>query len=414
MIQEAVKRSAAVHGQGWPDDGYSWILAPVADLLSAPDLTFANLETPVAPAADLGSREYMFNAPVAAAAALKRAGLDVVSVTNNHAFDQGRAGFEETAARLDALGLARVGAGPAGRSAGPLLLEVNGLRIALLAYSYGFNQGGNDCPARSPGCLQASRLDGDAAVRDVEAASAVADAVLVSVHWGVEYQQQPRAAEVELARRLADAGALAVIGHHPHVLQPIDVYRRADGQDALVAHSLGNFVSNQSRRYVHGVTPPDVGATRDGALLRIAIERRDYGRGVVRVELAGVDYLPLWTENDTAEIEARREPDRRPAIRVVSVDRALAAVRADLAGFPDPVPPERAAAYVRLRQREALLVDRRAASAAVLGGELLRTLSPDELTAALPAWAPAAARPASLAGSQAGPGPATFTPPARP
>jgi len=388
MIQEAVKRSAAAHGAGWPDDGYSWLLAPIADLLAEPDVTFANLETPVAPTANVGTREFMFNAPVASAAALLRAGFDVVSITNNHAFDQGRAGFVETVGRLDALGLRHVGAGPTGRSAGPLLLEVNGLRVALLAYAYGFNQPGNDCPARAPGCLQASLLEGDAAVRDVEAAAALADAVLVSVHWGVEYEQQPRAAQVELARRLADAGALAVIGHHPHVLQPTELYRRADGRTCLIAHSLGNFVSNQSRRYVHGVTPAEVGATRDGALLRLALERRDYGRGVVRVELAGADYVPLWTENDTAEIDPKREPARRPAIRVVAVDRALAEVRAALAAYPEPVPPERTDAWVRLRQREALLSDRRAASAAVIGSELVRTLSPAELVTPVPAWAP--------------------------
>jgi poly-gamma-glutamate synthesis protein (capsule biosynthesis protein) len=389
MVQEAVKRAAAVHGAGWPDDGYAWLLAPVADLLAAPDLTFANLETPVAPAANRGTREYMFNAPVASARALLRTGFDVVSVANNHAFDQGRAGFEETVRTLEALGLRPAGAGPASRSAGPLFLEVNGLRIALLAYAYGFNQPGNDCPAAAKaGCLQASILDRERAPSDVVAAGKEADAVLVSLHWGVEYEQQPRAEDVELARRLADAGALAVIGHHPHVLQPVELYRRPDGSTALLAYSLGNFLSNQSRRYVHGVTPAEVGSTRDGAILRLAIERRDYGRGVIRVELAGADLVPLWTENDTAEIDPKREPDRRPAIRVVAVDRALAEVRAALSGFPDPVPPGRQDEWIRLRGREALLAARREASATVLGAELVRTLAPAELAAPAPAWAP--------------------------
>lgn len=244
MIQEAIKRTAAVHGAGAADDGYAWVLAPVADLLAAPDVMFANLETPVAPTANVGTREFMFNAPVAAAAALAHAGVDVVSVTNNHAFDQGRPGFEETLERVPAAGLRPVGAGPAGRSAGPTILEVNGLKIAILAYAYGFNQPGNDCPPRRPDCLQASLLDRARAPEDVRAAAAVADAVLVSIHWGVEYEAQPRAEDVDLARRLVDAGALAVIGHHPHVLQPVELVPRPDGGTALVAYSLGNFVSN--------------------------------------------------------------------------------------------------------------------------------------------------------------------------
>ena len=398
MIQGAVKQAAAVHGAGWPDSGYSWLLAPVADLLAEPDLTFANLETPVAPDADRGSREYQFNAPVAAVSALARAGVDVVSLANNHAFDQGRAGFEETVRRVAAAGLAGVGAGPAGRSAGPLVVDVHGLKVAFLAYAYGFNQPGNDCPpaaSRMPEpCVQASLLDRARAVEDVRAAAAAgADAVVVSLHWGVEYEAQPRAEDVELAHRLADAGAIAIIGHHPHVLQPVELYRREDGSTALVAYSLGNFLSNQSRRYVHGVTPPEVAATRDGAFLRFALERRDYGRGVTRVELAGVDYLPLWMENDTAEVDAKREPARRPALRVVAVDRALSDVRAELATFPDPVPPARQPAWVRLRSREAMLADRRAASAAVVGAELVRTLGAAEISPPPPAWAPSEAPP---------------------
>jgi poly-gamma-glutamate synthesis protein (capsule biosynthesis protein) len=171
----------------------------------------------------------------------------------------------------------------------------------------------------------------------------------------------------------------------------VELYRRADGRIAVIAYSLGNFISNQSRNYVPGVTPDAVAATRDGALLRVGLTRRDYGRGVVRVEVDGADFAPLWTENDTAEFDRQREPERRPAIRVVAVDRALAAVRAELARFPDPVPPDVQERWVRLRQREALYLARRAAVAAVLGEDLLRTLGPGELAAPAPPAGPATA-----------------------
>jgi poly-gamma-glutamate capsule biosynthesis protein CapA/YwtB (metallophosphatase superfamily) len=390
LMHEAVKRSAETYGRGGPDGGYGWLYAPIADLLSAPDLTFANLETPVAPAAGGGTREYVFNAPPEAVAALRDAGVDVVSVANNHAFDQGRPGFEETLRRVRAAGLETIGAGPAERPAGPVLLSAGGLSIAFLGWAQFFNQDGNACPppkAGAPACVQAAQLDRERAVEAVRAAAEKADAVVVSLHWGVEYQTQPRAQEVELAHALADAGALVVLGHHPHVLQPVELYRRGDGRTAVVAYSLGNFVSNQSRKYVHGVTPEGVAATRDGVLLRVALARKDYGRGVVRVEVDGADALPLWTENDTAEIDPKAEPGRRPAIRVVAVDRALAETRAELARFPDPVPPESQARWVALRRREALLASRRAAVGAIVGEDLLRTLGPGELAPA-PAAAP--------------------------
>jgi poly-gamma-glutamate synthesis protein (capsule biosynthesis protein) len=352
----------------------------VADLLAAPDLTVANLETPIAPVAGSGVREYVFNAPQEAAAALAHAGVDLVTVANNHAFDQGRAGFLETLERIERAGLGVLGAGPAGAPEGPVFREVGGLRLAFLAWASFFNQDGNECPPGGPRpCLAAARLDREAAVEAVRRAAAAADAVVVVLHWGDEYQPQPRAADVELAHRLCDAGAVAVLGHHPHVLQPVELYARADGTTAVIAYSLGNFVSNQSRRYVHGVTPPEVGATRDGALLTLELVRRDLGRGVSRVELGPVRVVPLWTENDTAAIDARREPGRRPRIRVVSVDRALAEARAGLLAFPDPVPQDRRADYAALRAREALLEARRAAALGVLGEELAWRPDPAEL-----------------------------------
>jgi len=88
--------------------------------------------------------------------------------------------------------------------------------------------------------------------------------------------------------------------------------------------------------------------------------------------VAGADYVPLWTENDTAELDLRRDPKAHPTIRVVSLDRALARVRAEIAAFPDPVPPADRARYVRLRQREELYRTRKAAIAAVLGEDLQR------------------------------------------
>jgi poly-gamma-glutamate synthesis protein (capsule biosynthesis protein) len=394
LMHEAVKRSAETHGKGAADGGYSWLFAPVADLLAAADLTFANLETPIAPDASAGTREYVFNAPPAAAAALRSAGVDAVAVANNHAFDQGRAGFEETLRRLEQAGLAAVGAGPEGKAAGPLRLEAGGLTLAFLGYAHFFNQDGNACPGAAPGaarCQQAGQLDRARILDDVRAAAGAADAVVVSLHWGVEYEQQPRADDVELARALVDAGALVVLGHHPHVLQPIELHRRADGRVGVIAYSLGNFVSNQSRKYVHGAMPERIAATRDGALLRVGLARRDYGRGVVRVEVDGADFVPLWTENDTAEIDRKREPERRPAIRVVAIDRALAEVRAALARFPDPVPPGDQERWAALRRRESLLASRRAAIAALLGEELLRTLGPAELAAPASTPAPAAA-----------------------
>jgi poly-gamma-glutamate synthesis protein (capsule biosynthesis protein) len=388
-MHDAVKRSAAIHGSGSPDAGFAWLFAPVADLLSRADLAFANLETPIAPGKGGGTREYVFNATPDVVRALQRSGIDVVAVANNHAFDQGRAGFEETLATLDHLGMRRVGAGPADRPEGPVLIEAGGLRIAFLAWAHFFNQDGNDCPparagATSP-CVRAATLDRARALDAVKAAAAGADAVVVSLHWGDEYQQQPRGDDVDFAHRLAEAGATVILGHHPHVLQPIELFTRSDGKTTVIAYSLGNFVSNQSRGFVFGVTPEKAAATRDGAILEVELVRRDYGRGVTAVEVGGAGYVPLWTENDTAEISAKKEPGRRPRIRVVPVERALASAREAILAMPDPVPAERQPEWVRLRQEEALLAARREAIGRVLGADLERPVPQPAPSAAPPA-----------------------------
>jgi poly-gamma-glutamate synthesis protein (capsule biosynthesis protein) len=380
LMHGAVKDAAADHRTDANDEGFGWLYAPIVDLLAQADLTFANLETPIAPRSGQTGRPFVFNAPPAALRALRTAGVDVVSVANNHVFDQGRAGFLETLEHAARIGVAPVGAGEAPHEAGPRVFEAGGLRIAIFAWAHFFNGEGNECPPHEPRCVKAAQLDGPRAVDLVRAAAARHDAVIVSVHWGNEYEASPRPADVELARDLCEAGALAVIGHHPHVLQPIEIYRRADGRAAVIAYSLGNFISNQSRHYVHGVTPPEVAATRDGALLRVTLARRDYGRGVEQVELAGVSYLPLWTENDAAE--PARRTRARPRIRVVSLDRALAAVRAELAALPDPLPAADRERFLALRRREELYVARRKAIAAVLGEDLIAVAPPPPATPA--------------------------------
>jgi poly-gamma-glutamate synthesis protein (capsule biosynthesis protein) len=363
---------------GAGNDGYDWLYAPIADLLSQPDLMFANLETPVAPRADRGTRSMVFNAPLAAVQALVAAGVDVVSVANNHAFDQGRPGFLETLKSLDQLRVPYVGAGPDG--SGLRRFTLGGMSLAFLGYATFFNQDENDCrppkqKAEGP-CVQVAKVDPDRAVAEVASAATSSDAVVVSIHWGNEYATQPTPDTVELAHRLADAGALVVFGHHPHVLQPIELYTRADGRVALICYSLGNFISNQSRRYLEGISRAQEGFTRDSALVRVTLARRDYGRGVTQVEVASADWTPLWTENDTVELDRKKQKAGAvPSIQVVSIDRALAQVQSQLRTLPEPVSKESQALYVKLRKREELFLKRREAIAEVLGEDLERDVS---------------------------------------
>jgi poly-gamma-glutamate synthesis protein (capsule biosynthesis protein) len=210
---------------------------PAAAVLSAPDLTMVNLETAIAVGGRPEAKTFTFQAPPSAFSALKAAGVDVVTMANNHAADYGSAGLTQTLAAIRATGFPVVGLGADARAAfAPYYTEVNGVRLAILAASQvqeetlaHFSATDSD-----PGIANAysERL-----IASVRAAKARADAVIVYLHWGTEYQNCPNGDQRTLADRLAAAGATAVIGAHAHILQGAGW--RPNG--TYIAYGLGNY-----------------------------------------------------------------------------------------------------------------------------------------------------------------------------
>ncbi|HJV23825.1 MAG TPA: CapA family protein [Holophagaceae bacterium] len=294
MMHQDVKRSAESFG-------FDALWAEVAPLLKGADLAFGNLETPVAPATGRPGVPFVFNAPEGLPQALKAAGWTLVSTANNHAFDQGSKGIRETLQHLDEAKLLHAGSGITKATADqPLLLERNGLKVAVLAFTDIFNvdlNGRADAPWVRP-------LDLEEALPAVRAVRAQADVVVVSVHWGNEYQHQPSPRQKEAAQALVGAGADLILGHHPHVLQPL-AWVEAEGRKGLVAYSLGNFISNQDRTWRPGLPVPE-GDNRDGAMLQVAFAKSEGAP----LHLEG-SVEPLWTENSWG----------RPGPRVIRVRR---------------------------------------------------------------------------------------------
>jgi poly-gamma-glutamate synthesis protein (capsule biosynthesis protein) len=220
------------------------LLAPwegVADAFSQADLVFANLECTISDRGTAAQKSFTFRAPPAAADSVVAAGIDVVSLANNHAIDWGVPALIDTIAALDSRGVGHAGAGvDADEAHAPVIIERNGLRIAFLAYveslaeRTGFGTRLWAAGPDSPGLAMARPAQ---VVRDVGAARAQADVVIVSVHGGREYRRNPSPKQRLLAQAAFDAGASLFLGHHPHVLQG---FQRTD--DTLAAFSLGNFV----------------------------------------------------------------------------------------------------------------------------------------------------------------------------
>ncbi len=245
--------------------------APLA-LLGA-DVVLGNLESPLTVRPVLRPGPYRFTAVPEAAAALQRAGFTALSLANNHALDAGPAGLADSVAALRQHGPAALGVtGDAAGCCQPLLVEQSGLRLAVFAANAVVDPA--DQPDEAAGWGRAV-LD-EQLLAEITAAAAANDLVIVLPHWGEEYQAEPSAAQREWAGRLAAAGADVIVGSHPHVLQPIEWIERA-GRRTLVAYSLGNFVFDQSGRFV----------TSSSAVLQLVLDRD----GIAAAAIAPVDLV---------------------------------------------------------------------------------------------------------------------------
>ena len=214
--------------------------AQVAAVLSQADLTIGNLESALGASGQPANKSYTFQAPAAAAESLSLAGIDLVSLANNHAMDFGEGSLLEGIELLNRQGISTIGAGINSAAAHePIVLEINGMRIAFLGYVNvpvefsGFDTSSWEATDTSPGLAWAHIDD---ITKDVGMAGQEADLVIVVLHSGYEYVEAPSEPQQLAAKTAIDAGADLVIGHHAHVLQGIEFYN-----DGVIAYGLGNF-----------------------------------------------------------------------------------------------------------------------------------------------------------------------------
>ena len=216
------------------------MLASLRPVISGADLAICHMETPVAPAGGPYSSYPLFSVPREVVHGLARIGYDACSTASNHSVDRGFDGVVRTIDALDREGLAHTGTSrsPAGAK-NPVILDVEGIRIGWLSYTYGTN--GMPVDADKPWSI--NLIDPARILRDARRARAQgADAVLVALHWGDEYSHEPSEFQVSLAKRLTRSPDITMIyGHHAHVTQPIT---KVNGK--WVVYGLGNLLADQA------------------------------------------------------------------------------------------------------------------------------------------------------------------------
>ena len=278
----------------------SWerVLGPLAGLAVPTEVSFANLETPLSMDRPPSSGEPpVLGAPPEVAAALARAGLDVLSLANNHSYDQYATGMAQTVEAVRAAGIGTVGAGSDRAAAlAPFLVERDGVRVAFVALTERVNGGPG---ARQPVAAIARWTDDAEIDAALARAREHADVLVVSIHWSHDFWREPTAGQRARARRLIDAGADVILGHGPHVLHRVERLASPRGE-AVCAYSLGNLLSNQGMRYRAGRTRYPgahvatwLPETRDGVWLRASVAVREG-----RVRIARLEGVPLFTLNN--------------------------------------------------------------------------------------------------------------------
>ncbi len=249
----------------------------VKPYVESADVAIANLEVTLAGPPYKGYPQ--FSSPDVLALEAKKAGFDILADANNHALDRGSSGFSRTIKVLDSLKIIHTGTFDNKQERGlnyPLIFEKNNIRIALLNCTYGTN--GLTIP--SPYIID--RIDTSQIKKDIKKAQlADPDYVIIFIHWGIEYERTENSQQQKLAAFFLNNGADAVIGSHPHVIQPIRKYFRQPGDSTdynLVVYSLGNFVSNQRAQY------------KDGGI----IFEMDLMKTRGKTSVKNYSYLPSW------------------------------------------------------------------------------------------------------------------------
>lgn len=278
------------------DDGHHSLWKNVEPLLERADLTYGNLEGPCAdghttsgtapdPGKVFDQKVYssypQFNYHPSLIGALKNSGFDVVSTANNHALDRRGRGADRTIDNLRSEGLPFSGTRKSNENDAQwyTLTEAKGVRIAWIACTFSTN-GIPDPNNQVLSCYEdkstlLSNIKALKERRDV-------DAVIVTPHWGVEYMHTPEQQEKRLAKEMLDAGALAVFGGHPHVVQPWEKVVTQDGREGFIIYSLGNFVSGQNGM-----------AKRSSLILYLGLTKGTDGK----VTINGVRHMPLTMQS---------------------------------------------------------------------------------------------------------------------
>ena len=252
-------------------------------------VNIGNCESPMA-GAERGYSGYpTFNAPEHLAIDLKELGVNVMTTANNHTLDKGFSGLSSTLEFLEDSEIAHVGTARTEDEQNTILfMDLNGIKTSFLAYTYGTN--GIPVPEDKEFCV--NLIDEDLILKQIEQAKEEgAELIVVSMHWGVEYQTTENAEQDRLAEFLIKNDVDIILGSHPHVLQPMKMLKvqtdEGEEKEGLVIFSQGNFFSNQTKENTQNTAIFNIEVKKDGETGEVTVEKVTYAPIYVNIKEAG-------------------------------------------------------------------------------------------------------------------------------
>lgn len=296
----AVNDMAATYGarSGVAYD-YSPMFTAMRAIVEPADVAICHMEVPSAPDGEPVTSYPSFGAPPELVDGAGSAGYDGCTTASNHSLDRGKAGLTRLLDQFDSVGLLHNGTARTAEEGGgkATVYEVDGVRVANLSYAYGFN--GYKIPDDAPWSVNEINVEAIQAAT-AQARADGADLVVLSLHWGTEYDHDPSAYQRDVADRLLPSPDIdVIIGHHAHVVQPVELV-----EGTYVVFGLGNQLSNQTQ-------PP----RRDGLTARLTAERADDGSWSVTTVEAIPTYVDLSTFRVLPVVDVLADPETPPSLR---------------------------------------------------------------------------------------------------
>jgi poly-gamma-glutamate capsule biosynthesis protein CapA/YwtB (metallophosphatase superfamily) len=281
LWRRAARNAGDPDGSGDRGHDFAPMFAGLEPVIGAADLAVCHLETPIAPVGEEFSTHPYYGVPEGIVDAIASAGYDRCSTASNHAADRGVAGVDRTVDALESRGIDQSGMARRPSEIEPAVFEVDGVAFSHLSYTFSFN--GLSFPADQP--WRSAVIDPARIIADAAGARALgADVVLVSMHWGVEGVSEPTGAQRAIADEITASGAIdIVIGHHAHVVQPIESVN-----GTWVVYGLGNILSNLP------TTARWPAASQDGIVVTAELTVGEDGR----VEVSRPVAHPTWVDKE--------------------------------------------------------------------------------------------------------------------